>query len=135
METIVPMNVIDIQLDKAAVRLRWDDSFQVSSSIGADRLVSWVAHLCALRWHSQSSWWRSTFTCQPLSLILLSSMCDHPLPCLFSPIYLCTSVMLHLLVTLFSITCISCVCSFAVPWCPLETRFPYSRSCVSLLSI
>ena len=66
------MKVIYIHLDKAVVRLRLDNSFQVFFIVCAERLSSWVSQLFALRWRGQASCQWSTFLWLTHSLSLSS---------------------------------------------------------------
>ena len=50
-----------------------------------------------------------------------NSSSSSPRLCFFSSIYLCPLALIHLLVTLLSVTCISCVCFLSLPWCFLLT--------------
>ena len=61
------MNVIAIHLDKAAVRLGWDDTFQIFYLLLTDSLVYQVSQLCALRRRSWAYRRKSPFLWWPLS--------------------------------------------------------------------
>ena len=128
------MNVIDIHLYEAAVRLGWDEPFQVCSFLCADRLVSWVYQPCALRRRGQAFRRRSTFTWRPLSLLLFSYMCALPLACFFRLIFPCPYTMLHLLISLCSVYCLYYILPFSLPWFHLKACYYSACSCVPLLS-